>query len=104
MRAMFQEEATETGEVEEKKERVRDDAKVSDLDNWKKDGVIDRNRDVGGGEAGFLLSSRSWEEKPVEMQRLKYETEIRKRGHERNTIVSHQPVEDMKAEGWGNIS
>ena len=48
MRAMFQEEATETGEVEEKKERVRDDAKVSDLDDWKKDGVIDRNRDVGG--------------------------------------------------------
>ena len=48
MRAMFQEEATETGEVEEKKERVRDDAKVSDLDDWKKDGVTDRNRDAWG--------------------------------------------------------
>lgn len=99
MRATFQ-------EVEEKKPRVRSDAQASDLGDWKKDGVNDRNREAGGwgGEAGFLLSSRSWEEKQVEMQQLKYETEIQKRGRERDTVVNQHPVEDMKAEGWRDIS
>lgn len=30
---------------EKKDEEVRDDAKVSDLGDWKNDGVIDKNRD-----------------------------------------------------------
>lgn len=45
---MFREEATEIddpADVEER-ERVRDDAKIADLGDWKNDGVTDRNRDV----------------------------------------------------------
>ena len=48
LRDLSQEEATEAGGVEEKEERVRGDAKVSDLGDWKSDGVIDRNRDMSG--------------------------------------------------------
>lgn len=88
MRDTFQEEATEAGGVEEKKERARDDAKVSGLSDWKEGGAIDRNRDLWG---------RSWLEKQIEMQPLNYETETQKRGQERKNCKSS--VENMKAEG-----
>lgn len=88
MRDAFQEEATETCDlldVEEKKERVRDDARVSDLGGWKSDGVIDRNR--GMWRRSWLPGRlRSWEEKQVGMQQLKYETQFQERGQEGNIL------------------
>ena len=85
---VFQEEATGTIDqldVKEKKEGegVRDDAPVSDLASWKSDGVIDRNR--GMWRRSWLpVKLRSWEEKQVGMQRLKYEAQFQKKGQEGN--------------------
>lgn len=78
---MFQEEATETADLLDVKDKESDGAKISDLGDWQNDGVIDRNR--GMWRRSWLPAElRSWEEKQVEMQRLKYQAEIQKRGQE----------------------
>lgn len=97
LRNMFQEEATEVGGVEEKKERV------SDLGDCKNGGAVDRNRDLWGG--GWLpvefdlMGGKTGRHAAVEMQNRDSE----KRSREKENCKS-QTVENMKTEGWVNIS
>lgn len=61
--------------------------KILDLGDGHNDGVMERNRDAWR-RSWLPVELRSWDGRQVEMQQLKYEAEIQKRGQEGN-IVNH---------------